>query len=1476
MTPPPPDRMGSWSGAGDRGSELPPPPSRSSIAGLDVIAQNEGDLPRKREARDAAADVVGGLFRLVKLSTMHATDNLAVVQRVEEIVEAVRVYAARTGRNVSILFLDEAVFVGGLLLQANRASYDCARELGGILARVGVGEVGIARDARAADFFALANTLGETLRSPRGTRAPERPTPRVRLRAANPAVLRREGPTDKLDPIANAANAYASACVVMRRLYEQLGKGQLALPHRVKRVAQRLVDLSAGEMPAFLGVTDAKRGGHDEAQRAVNASILTLAMARQITTDPVLLSRLAMAALLSDVGRFHVAGAFPGAGRMVPQLGGEQEPRVPASAAMLLTAMGRVNEPSVMRTVMAYEACWVGLRSPPGLLYDGARTSTLQSHLIAVARAYVEAVSALLGSPSRTADEAIAGLNDRFADGLGRTAMRLLIGALGIFPSGTLVELSSGEVAAVVATPADPSLYSMPRVRVVLDMAGHPVDPPFEIDLANPDGDFPLRAIRRVVTSAMDVAPVSIRAPASSSMLPRSRTSLPPNQAPASVRVAQTDTPPARSTPLTSPTGRSAPITTPAARPSPQGARAGAPPMGAPQAPNPGAYPAPITTPPTMPDRPAIYEIEPPRRAPRSVRGASLSSSPPSVRGASQSSSPPSVDTLGSATAPETPRRTEAAPAIVDLPLPELPPADDDTGDELDLASPEDLLASLGGIHDEVSMDALPGIESPQAAARARAAENARAAEIARRRTTDDLRIPRGSLDLTDDDDTPPSRPVDSTLDSATDPPAELEEDTGEEDEDEDGRTRAYTQEDSDDLIAQTVPPPEEIASAIVEQTRPAPMAEGTFARTPLVHLLVYILDQRLTGTATFYPPDGLSHDVYFEEGVAAKIRTGAMIWPLDRVLVNLRLADEARLGEALFEISRRKMLLGRYIVAKGLCSREDVMRALRVQLVHKLVSLCDLPPETRYAFYSPDNLIASYGGPELLRSEPLATVLATVRASTSHPATEATLARIAHVSLGFVPQADVTRFDFSREEVAVCDLLRAKRMRWTELITAGVAPEHVVKRTIYALVITRYLDLGATQKPPVVGPAARFPTDRPPPPRGPEPSRPSLPGVVIPTPAPTPPAAAPPPPPAAKATTTPLQGTSPSPATAPLPPPKPTATPQPPPAAAKPTATPQPPPAAAKPTATPQPPPAAAKPTATPQPPPAAAKPTATPAAPPPKPAMQPPPAKAPTDLAARRAEVQARAASIENETYFEVLGITRSAAPEEVRNAYFALAKRWHPDRTPAELHELKPLVAGVFARVGEAYAVLNDAEKRAAYVKSLETPATTARSAAEEEQVVRAVNAVVEFQKAEVLVKKHDIHAAERHIRLAADADPGQPEYTTLLAWIMALRRGEPKEVPPGAVSHHYDDLIQMLDEVLRGDPQYERALFYRGTLLKRSGKPDKAMRDFRMAADLNPKNLDAVREVRLFEMRKRDAKSEGGGGGEGGLFGKWFKR
>jgi tetratricopeptide (TPR) repeat protein len=170
------------------------------------------------------------------------------------------------------------------------------------------------------------------------------------------------------------------------------------------------------------------------------------------------------------------------------------------------------------------------------------------------------------------------------------------------------------------------------------------------------------------------------------------------------------------------------------------------------------------------------------------------------------------------------------------------------------------------------------------------------------------------------------------------------------------------------------------------------------------------------------------------------------------------------------------------------------------------------------------------------------------------------------------------------------------------------------------------------------------------------------------------------------------------------------------------------------------------------------------------------------------------------------------------------------------------------------------------------------TCGASPDEQEQVARVVDAALEFQKAEILLKKNDLAGAERLVAHAVEVDPDQPEYLALLAWICALRRGDPPDLREGHTSTHFDDLVKILDGILAKEARFERALYYRGVLLKRGGRMEKAMRDFRLAAEINPKNLDAVREVRLYEMRKRSgpAPKDKPAEGQEGLFGKFFKR
>jgi len=61
----------------------------------------------------------------------------------------------------------------------------------------------------------------------------------------------------------------------------------------------------------------------------------------------------------------------------------------------------------------------------------------------------------------------------------------------------------------------------------------------------------------------------------------------------------------------------------------------------------------------------------------------------------------------------------------------------------------------------------------------------------------------------------------------------------------------------------------------------------------------------------------------------------------------------------------------------------------------------------------------------------------------------------------------------------------------------------------------------------------------------------------------------------------------------------------------------------------------------------------------------------------------------------YYEVLEVTRTANGEEIKRSYRKLAVRFHPDKNPGD-HAAEEK----FKELGEAYDVLSDAEKRAAY--------------------------------------------------------------------------------------------------------------------------------------------------------------------------------
>jgi len=202
-----------------------------------------------------------------------------------------------------------------------------------------------------------------------------------------------------------------------------------------------------------------------------------------------------------------------------------------------------------------------------------------------------------------------------------------------------------------------------------------------------------------------------------------------------------------------------------------------------------------------------------------------------------------------------------------------------------------------------------------------------------------------------------------------------------------------------------------------------------------------------------------------------------------------------------------------------------------------------------------------------------------------------------------------------------------------------------------------------------------------------------------------------------------------------------------------------------------------------------------------------------------------------------FERLGLPRTASREEVKSAYFQIAKKLHPDRFSAPaLADLGPLVKDLFAAVNEAYEVLSDDRRRIDYLARSRPERSAAEGGGD------ASSAAVDIQKAEACLKTRDFARARGFYEAALRGDP-RPEYQVAYAHALLVD-------PSGDRSR-----ARALAEAALEDPACtDRAAFVCGILARDEGDEAKAERMLRRALQANPRYVEADRELRALEARR----------------------
>lgn len=234
-------------------------------------------------------------------------------------------------------------------------------------------------------------------------------------------------------------------------------------------------------------------------------------------------------------------------------------------------------------------------------------------------------------------------------------------------------------------------------------------------------------------------------------------------------------------------------------------------------------------------------------------------------------------------------------------------------------------------------------------------------------------------------------------------------------------------------------------------------------------------------------------------------------------------------------------------------------------------------------------------------------------------------------------------------------------------------------------------------------------------------------------------------------------------------------------------------------------------------------------------------------------RDEVEARIHAASGVDHYQLLGLESNANADEVRDAYYHLARRYHPDRF--RTGPLEDLLAGIeryFTQVTEAYNTLWNPDLREQYDEELSQRGVEKRTRpAQDARELARQN----YLRAKVMVDKKRFQEAVTFLENAIELFEAESAFHLDLGRVLALN------------PRRRDDSERHLQRAIELDPTAVEGRLTLGDLYLKIGRKDDAARMYDEVLRWEPTNSSAL--ARLEELRQ-GKKSD-----EGGLFGGLFK-
>jgi len=240
------------------------------------------------------------------------------------------------------------------------------------------------------------------------------------------------------------------------------------------------------------------------------------------------------------------------------------------------------------------------------------------------------------------------------------------------------------------------------------------------------------------------------------------------------------------------------------------------------------------------------------------------------------------------------------------------------------------------------------------------------------------------------------------------------------------------------------------------------------------------------------------------------------------------------------------------------------------------------------------------------------------------------------------------------------------------------------------------------------------------------------------------------------------------------------------------------------------------------------------------------------------RQREIEALEAKMGTTNHYDFLGVPAGASTDEIRTAFHAMSKKFHPDRFFGKnIGTFKGRLDKVFKRIVEANQTLTDPERLKAYLEA-------------HPFVRAAIRANASSTVAEVAAKTADEASrdAERRARLA------RHPYLAKSGKVQEMMARARAHIAKGEYSHAFTqvnlaaqfdatnlEVKTMLVDVRKKNEEMRSADdFKRGKEALDRGEDDLAIAAFKSASNNNPKNAEAAYKAAVLLDRKHNDPKE----------------